>query len=89
MVTTSLNSQIDGFGAEIEEGDSTASDMITFTFSGQVTPPETDIVTRGFECTLDGEMEECPGVDTGEGFCYRFENLFPSRVTTRSSYLYS
>ena len=55
MVTTSLNSQIDGFGAEIEEGDSTASDMITFTFSGQMTPPDTDVVTRGFECTLDGD----------------------------------
>ena len=43
VVTTSLDSQMDGFGAEIEDGDSTASDTITFTFSGQMTPEDADV----------------------------------------------
>ena len=33
---------------EIEEGDSTASDMITFTFSGQVTPANAEFDGQGF-----------------------------------------
>ena len=42
-----------------------------------MTPAETDVVTRGFECPLDGEMEECPGVDTGEWVLLPVRKLIP------------
>ena len=38
VVTTTLDSQTDGFGHGIENDGSTASDTITFTFSGHITP---------------------------------------------------
>ena len=55
VVTTTLDSQIDGFGDEIEDGGSTASDTITFTFSGHITPEDAEVDRQGFECTLDGD----------------------------------
>ena len=63
VVTTTLDSQTDGFGHGIENDGSTASDTITFTFTGHITPENVEFDGQAFYCQLDDNtVEVCPGV---------------------------
>ena len=64
----------------IENEGSTASDTITFTFSGHITPENIEFDGQAFYCQLDSNLVEvCPGVhsESEPGVFYRFENLLP------------
>ena len=66
-VETTLTA-VDGNGVTITNGDSTTSNEIEFTLTGEVTnaDPE-EIAERGFICTIDGEdIPSCGDPITGE-----------------------
>ncbi|MCC2647407.1 MAG: hypothetical protein K0R16_210, partial [Nitrososphaeraceae archaeon] len=67
VVETTIDSAIDGNDEPVANLSSTTSNDINFTFSGHVTPEETDDIERGFVCVLDGEPIDCTD-DTSESF---------------------
>ena len=83
VVETSIDSAIDGNEDPVANLSSTTSNDINFTFSGHVTPEDTDDTSRGFVCELDdGETFECTD-DMGELFTSseEFLNLPPGTHT--------
>ena len=74
IVNTSIDSQEDGNGDQVDNFGSTTSNDITFEFSG--TTNEDDVLERGFICELDEEVIECTD-DTSEFFTSseEFNNL--------------
>ncbi|MGH9981207.1 MAG: hypothetical protein ACRD6U_06615, partial [Nitrososphaeraceae archaeon] len=69
VVETSIDSAIDGNEDPVANlSSTTTSNDINFTFSGHVTPEDTNDTSRGFVCELDdGETFDCTD-DTGESF---------------------
>ena len=53
VVDTTIDSATDGNTNPVNDGDATDSNDINFTFSGNVTPAETEVQSQGFECSLD------------------------------------
>ena len=74
VVNTSIDSQEDGNGDQVDNFGSTTSNDITFEFSG--TTNDDDVIERGFICELDEEVIECTD-DTSEFFTSseEFNNL--------------
>ena len=65
VVNTSIDSAIDGNEDPVENLSSTTSNDINFTFSGQVTPEDTEVDSQGFLCKLDDqEFVPCDGPTT-------------------------
>ena len=65
VVNTSIDSAIDGNEDPVENLSSTTSNDINFTFSGQITPEDTEVDSQGFLCKLDDqEFVPCDGPTT-------------------------
>ena len=79
VVDTSIDSAIDGNDDPVENLSSTTSTDINFTFSGQITPEDTEVLNQGFYCMLDDQpVVPCDGPKTinftGSQF---YSGLFP------------
>ena len=62
VVDTSIDSAIDGNDDPVENLSSTTSTDINFTFSGQITPEDTEVLNQGFYCMLDDQpVVPCDG----------------------------
>ena len=60
----------------MNDGDATDSNDINFTFSGNVTPAETEVQSQGFECSLDfNGFVPCNGDLNDFTSSQRYDNL--------------
>ena len=76
VVGTTLENAVDGNTNPVNDGDATDSNDINFTFSGNVTPAETEVQSQGFECSLDfNGFVPCNGDLNDFTSSQRYDNL--------------